>query len=132
MQGSILADRSAGPRTQPGRHRAAVPHIPLRHRTQERRPQLFELGGGGQEGAGIAARAPVRGLAMIDEGRRSLLIEAVRHLTDPVRRISRHLGHLIRRMPLCQQPEDVPVAPLGPLAGAAVALLQIVHAQVRR
>ena len=133
VQGRILADRAAHACAQPHRHRAAVPHVMLRRRTHERLAQLLQLVRGGQEPSGMGMpRWPVRALAMIDQGRRSLLIEAARHAADPVRRIPRQLRHPIRRIALRQQPEKVPVATLGALPSAAVAPFQLVHTEICR
>jgi hypothetical protein len=132
-QGGVLAHRATDPRAQPGRHRAAVPHSVLWRGTQQRLAQLVELVRGGQEPSGMGMpRLPVCARAVIDQGRRSLLREAARNSADPIGRIPRQLGHLRRWMPLRQQPEDVPVAALRALAGAAVAPFQLVHTQICR
>jgi hypothetical protein len=69
---------------------------------------------------------------VIDEAVLPLVVEAARDSANPVRRIPGHLGRYIRGMPLREQPEDVPMAALGALAGATVAAFQLVHAQFRR
>src|SRR5262245_45125201 len=132
-QGRVLADWSAESRAQPRRHRAAVPHVVLWRWSPQRLAQLLQLLGRGQERVRMGTPCPpMRGLAVIDEGRCSLLVVAACHSADPIGRIPGHLGHLIRRMPLREQPEEVPVAALGALPGPAVAAFQLVYIQVRR
>src|SRR5262245_35336497 len=120
-------------RTQPRRHGAAVPHVVLRRRTQQRRAQLLAIRWRGQERAGIGApRGPMRPPAMVEESPLPLVVVAARDLPDPVRRVPSHLRDLVRRVTLRQEPEELPVTALHPLTRAPIAPLEFVHTQFRR
>ena len=85
MQGGVLTPLSAGTCAQPGGHRAAVPDILLRRRSQERLAQLLPVLGSGQERVGMRTRrAPVGSLTVIEEAFLALVGEAACDSADPV------------------------------------------------
>ena len=122
------AHRSAGASAQPGCHRPTVPPLTRGRGTRQRGPPLIsERLRAGEE----RVRTGTRARALSEEPFLPLVVPAARDRPDPVRRVARHLGHLIPQVPLRQPPDDRPVAPLHPRARAAVAPLQLRHTPVR-
>ncbi len=59
-------------------------------------------------------------------------VVAAGELADPIGAVAGHLGDPVRRMPLSQQPDNLPVTPFRPVAGPPIARLQLLDRQMWR
>ncbi len=109
-------------------YRPTAPMLgPIGRRACQRRPQLLLL-----SGREHARRAPRGRVLPVDHARGPFDVVALGDLANPGAVVAGALGNRRGGLAPSQQPENLPPTPLMRLMGGAVALFEVLDAQVRR